>query len=82
MLRFLIKENLNFKSRIVSLDSALSEQQVQSKAGFPLANFLARSDFFFLSQPNQFYLVSDESSKAKGQSRFARKYLLVENRLN
>ncbi len=52
-----------------------------SKAGFPLAIFFARRDFYLLSKLNQFQLVAAESSRTKGKSSFAQKDSLVENRL-
>jgi hypothetical protein len=51
------------------------------EAGFPLTIFFARSEFVLLSLGNLFQMVAAESSKTIAKCRFARKKLLVENRL-
>ena len=52
------------------------------KAGFPLANIFARSDFFPLSLSFRLKPSGTNRAQTKEKSRFARKYSLVENRLN
>ena len=52
------------------------------KAGFPLANIFARSDFFPLSLSFRLKPSGTNYVETKEKSRFARKYSLVENRLN
>ena len=56
-------------------------QHVFTKAGFPLANIFARSDFFPLSLSFRLKPSRTNSVETKEESRFARKYSLVENRL-
>ena len=53
-----------------------------SKAGFPLANIFARSDVFPLSLSFRLKPSGTNRAQTKEKSRFARKYSLVENRLN
>ena len=52
------------------------------KADFPLANIFARSDFFPLSLSFRLKPSANYEVETKEKSRFARKYSLVENRLN
>ena len=56
-------------------------KKVKPKAGFPLANIFARSDFFPLSLSFRLKRSGTNRAQTKEKSRFARKYSLVENRL-
>ena len=58
-----------------------SNQWQELKAGFPLANIFARSDFFPLSLRFRLKQSGTDRAETKEKSRFARKYSLVENRL-
>ena len=60
----------------------LNHVLLDNKAGFPLANIFAQSDFFPLSLSFRLKPSGTNYVETKEKSRFARKYLLVENRLN
>ena len=62
-------------------ENLLSYYRVHGKAGFPLANIFARSDFFPLSLSIRLKPSGTNRAQTKEKSRFARKYSLVENRL-
>ena len=60
----------------------LNHVLLDNKVGFPLANIFAQSDFFPLSLSFRLKPSGTNNVETKEKSRFARKYSLVENRLN
>ena len=60
----------------------LNHVLLDNKAGFPLVNIFAQSDFFPLSLSFRLKPSGTNYVETKEKSRFGRKYSLVENRLN
>ena len=58
-----------------------SVKRLLPKTGFPLANFYARSDFFFCLSLISSTWFQPKAQEQREKSRFAGKYSLMENRL-